>query len=281
MGIEQQIPTEDGLALGATLFSTREHPKAGIIINSATAVKQGYYADFANFLARNGYLVVTYDYRGIGKSAVSNQRDKRLTMSAWGERDFAAVIDWCTGRYKELAWHCVGHSVGGQIIGLAPNNTKLTSVYCVSSQSGFWGHWEPKQQPKMLLTWFVMIPLLSGIFGRVPGSVLGGESLPAGIARQWAYWGRHKDYIVDRSGRPIRDGFERLQCDMKFLSINDDTDFAPPRAVNALRDYYCNAKTAIEVIKAETITDKTIGHFGFFRKRYEQSLWGGVLDWLG
>ncbi|WHI47286.1 alpha/beta hydrolase [Microbulbifer sp. VAAF005] len=138
---EERIPTKDGIQLGAKLFTPNEEPKAGIIINSAMAVKQSFYWDFASFLAQNGYLVLTYDYRGIGKSSVANQRDKRLTLSAWGENDLEAVIDWCGKHSKALVWHCVCHSVGGQILGLASNNTQLSSVYCVSAQSGFWRLW--------------------------------------------------------------------------------------------------------------------------------------------
>ncbi|WP_444906292.1 hypothetical protein ACJJIR_17405 [Microbulbifer sp. SSSA008] len=34
-------------------------------MNSTIAVKQGHYTGFAKFLAENGNLVVTYDYRGM------------------------------------------------------------------------------------------------------------------------------------------------------------------------------------------------------------------------
>ncbi|MEC8428943.1 MAG: CocE/NonD family hydrolase, partial [Pseudomonadota bacterium] len=76
MKTHNSIITNDGLSLSATIYSPKENAKAGVIINSATAVKQSYYQDFASFLASNGYLVVTYDYRGIGKSAIENTRDK-------------------------------------------------------------------------------------------------------------------------------------------------------------------------------------------------------------
>ncbi|WP_445361765.1 alpha/beta fold hydrolase [Microbulbifer sp. EKSA005] len=276
----QQIPTNDGVVLGARLFSPSEVPKAGIIINSAMAVKQSYYRDFACFLARNGYLVLTYDYRGIGKSSIENQRDKRLTLRAWGESDLAAVIDWCSKRTKSLEWHCICHSVGGQIVGLASNNTRFASVYCVSSQSGYWGHWDARYQPKLLFGWYCAFPLLSNVLGWVPGVLWGGENLPAGIAREWAYWARHKDYVVDQHGRPIREGFERMQCDMKFLLIDDDKDFAPEKAVRALRDFYSNANTDIEIIQTSSIGNTSIGHFGFFRKEFKESLWRNVLGWL-
>jgi len=274
------ITTQDGFTLSVTKYVPKEAPIAGIIINSATAVKQGYYAKFTQYLAEQGYLVLTYDYRGIGESSVKDYRDQRLSMRAWGEQDFAAVIDWSMSNYSQLDWHCIGHSVGGQIIGFAPNNIHLKSIFCVSSQSGYWGHWESFGKPKMLFLWYLVIPLFCKVLGKVPGPLLGGESLPAGIAQQWAYWGRHTDYIVDKKGKPIRQGFSQLKCSIKFLMIDDDKDFAPPKAVMALRSFYNNADTSLETINTKKLGKKHIGHFGFFRSENKSNLWEMPLNWL-
>jgi predicted alpha/beta hydrolase len=201
-------------------------------------------------------------------------------MQAWGEFDLAAVVDWIRSDYDHLDWHCVGHSVGGQIIGLAENNTYFKSVYCVSAQSGYWKHWESFGKPRMFAMWYAVVPGLSRMLGKVPGMFLGGESLPEGVARQWAYWGRNKHYIVDKKGQPIREGFSRLTCDMKFLLIDDDKDFAPSEAVRALERYYDNANSNVEVVKAKEHGEKAIGHFGFFRKNYRESLWPDVVAWM-
>jgi predicted alpha/beta hydrolase len=67
------LTARDGLELAITVFSPQGIPKAGVIINSATAVKQGYYESFASFLAEHGYLVITYDYRGIGASSIKTR----------------------------------------------------------------------------------------------------------------------------------------------------------------------------------------------------------------
>jgi len=280
MKTEVMISTKDGLRLSASLFTPKDAPKAGIVINSATAVKQSYYESFAKFLVSHGYQVLTYDYRGIGRSAIENSRDKRLTMQAWGEQDLAAVIDWIKAEQDDLDWHCIGHSVGGQIIGLAANNTYFKSVYCVSVQSGYWKHWQSLNKPRMFAMWYAVVPGLSILLGKVPGVFLGGESLPEGVARQWAYWGRHKHYIVDGKGKPIREGFERMDCNMKFLLIDDDQAFAPPKAVQSLESFYKNAKSNIEVINAREHSKKPIGHFGFFRKHHEAGLWTDVIGWM-
>lgn len=275
-----ELITQDKLTLAATLFIPTGRIKAGVILNSATAVKQGYYENFARYLMAQDYLVITYDYRGIGRSAIANPRDKRLTMQAWGEHDLATVIDWATTHYQGIDWHCIGHSVGGQIIGLADNNTRLKSVYCVSAQSGYWKNWEAAGQPKMLLMWYAVIPGLSALLGQIPGALLGGEPLPEGIARQWAYWGRNEDYIVEKKGKPIRDGFARIKCAMKFLLIEDDLEFAPPKAVAALKQFYANADAQITRINPKQFGEKPIGHFGFFKKQYRETLWQDALQWL-
>ncbi|TMP38751.1 alpha/beta hydrolase family protein [Pseudoalteromonas rubra] len=277
---EITIQTQDGIALSATLYLPDKPITGGVVINSATAVKQTYYQAFATFMAQQGFAVITYDYRGIGKSAIANFRDPRLTMHAWGAFDFAAIIDWTQTHYPELNWHCIGHSVGGQLVGLADNNSNLKSVYCIASQSGYWKHWEAFHKPKIFTLWYAVIPVLSLLLGRVPGRLLGGECLPERIARQWAYWGRNPHYIVDNAGQPIRDGFERLTCAMKFIQIDDDQAFAPPRAVNALASYYRNASTQIEHIQSSAQHGGRVGHFGFFRRQHAASLWPDVVNWL-
>lgn len=275
-----RLSAEDGLSIGATLFLPESLPKAGVIINSATAVKQRYYADFANYLTRNGYLVITYDYRGIGKSAVKNSRDKRLSLQAWGEKDLASVIKWTSDHYSQLPWHGVGHSAGGKIIGFAHNNTQLQSVYCVSSQVGYWKNWPLLSRAKMLALWYVVIPTISRLFGHLPHFMLGGESIPEHIARQWAFWGRNKKFVTDIGNRPEHSGFTRLNCPMKFISIDDDLNFAPEKAVVALKNLYSQADTQYTCIKAASISEQPIAHFGFFRKQFSKTLWPDAVDWL-
>ncbi|USD52632.1 alpha/beta fold hydrolase [Vibrio sp. SCSIO 43153] len=279
MNNELVLKTPDALSIHARVFHPESEVKAGVIINAATAVKQSYYQRFAQFLAQNGYLVVTYDYRGIGQSAIQDTRDLRLTMQAWGEKDLATVIDWVTTHHSALDWHCIGHSVGGQILGLAANNTVFKSVYCVSSQSGYWANWEGISKPRMFAMWYFAVPVLSTLFGKVPGVFLGGEALPGCIAKQWAYWGRDPHYIIDENGTPIRDNFEQMTCDIKFKLIDDDMDFAPPKSVHQLASFYSNANVEIETVKTKQLGTK-VGHFGFFRKKHEDDLWLDALAWL-
>src|SRR3954467_1593181 len=65
-----RIRALDGFELVATLYrpGRREDRETAVLINSATAVKRGYYDPFARYLAGEGLTVLTYDYRGIGGS---------------------------------------------------------------------------------------------------------------------------------------------------------------------------------------------------------------------
>ncbi|MEF1277633.1 alpha/beta fold hydrolase [Vibrio fortis] len=276
---ELVLTTEDGFAISCLVFAPGGNAKGGVVINSATAVRQSYYEKFAKFLTEQGYIVITYDYRGIGRSSVANSRNRQLKMKAWGKYDLEAVISWAKANHGELDWHCVGHSVGGQILGFAESNNFFKSVYCVSSQSGYWGHWEGMNKARIFAMWFAIVPLLSTVFGKVPGVFLGGESLPEPIAKQWAYWGRHPHYIVDKQGTPIRSGFEQLSCKMKFLQIDDDYEFAPPKSVQALASFYQQADVEVAKVSSKEHGSR-IGHFGFFRSKHQQSLWQDALGWL-
>ncbi len=274
------LNTEDGTAISATLFKPNEHVKAGVIINSATAVGRHYYRNFAQYLRQQGIAVITYDYRGIGGSNVKPVRHKSLTMQAWGEQDFNAVIAWASAEYPHLDWHCIGHSVGGQIVGLAKLNSKLKSVYLVAAQSGYWRNWNGVSRFKNWLVWYALVPLLSRLFGFFPGVLIGGENLPERVARQWGRWCRNEHYICDEQGNAYRPYFSNFDKKMCFVQLADDHTFAPMKAVLQLHDFYVGATRSIVQFTPQHFGQKSIGHFGFFKKHNEQGLWQHALRWI-
>lgn len=274
------VTTADQVTLTARLYRPSVAMKGGVIINSATGVKQTYYGSFAEHLASKGYAVITYDYRGIGESRNLSYRNAKVSMSAWGEQDFAAVIDCAVALYPDTSWHCVGHSVGGQIIGLASNNDQLSSAYNVAAQSGNWRFWPAKFKYKLVPTWYVLIPVLSRLLGYFPGSIIGGEHLPKHVALEWARWCRNKEYICDEKGRPYRPHFHQLTVPMHFLVVDDDQAFAPEAAVLALASFYESAKTEVSKTTKQERQNTFLGHFGFFRKAHQETLWSKVETWL-
>ena len=117
------FPAVDGYGLGATLFLPRGAKRHAVLINSATAVPRKIYKGFAGYLARRGCAVLTYDYRGIGDSRPRSLVGFKASMSDWAALDVTAAVAWMRERYHDLPLSYVGHSFGGQALGLLANNS--------------------------------------------------------------------------------------------------------------------------------------------------------------
>ena len=62
-----ELTASDGTPLAARIFPATE-PKGAVLIVSAMGIPQQFYAPFATWLASEQFTVLTFDYRGIGKS---------------------------------------------------------------------------------------------------------------------------------------------------------------------------------------------------------------------
>jgi predicted alpha/beta hydrolase len=124
----------------------------------------------------------------------------------------------------------------------------------------------------------VSVPLISRIFGYVPGSLGIKEDLPGGVAREWAAWCRRPGFLLD--GHPERRaGFERFGRPILAWSFEDD-HFAPRPAVEWLLRLYGNAPVEHRHRVPRAAGLGEVGHFGFFRERFRDSLWQEAADWL-
>lgn len=274
------FPAADGYPLAGTLFEPKQPAVAAVLISAATGAPQRYYADYARYLARQGFIAMTYDYRGIaGSRWPAVRRGRKLRMRHWGERDMAGALQQLSQRYPGLPILALGHSVGGQLLGLAPNNHRVTAQLSIAAQSGYWGHWPLRQRLLAAACWNLVVPGAVALFGRLPEWVIGCE-LPAGIALEWARWGRNPHFISDDRGAPIREHFERYRGRMRFYAVADDSVWGPARAVEALAGFYRHADTELRLMRPQDHGIGSIGHFGFFRSSMPASLWRETAQWL-
>lgn len=274
-----RIAARDGRALAATRYVSPVPSDTLVIINSATGVKRGYYDRYARFLADNGLDVLTYDYRGIGDSAEGGIRAQRCEMREWGEIDIASVIDHALAQYPGRRLLAVGHSAGGQLFGLADNNTRVSAMFAVSAQSGYWRHWRGAARWRLALLWHVLMPGATALLSYFPSKRIGfGENLPGGVARQWARWCRHPDYLVDGDGTPMRRHFDAYRGRIRACVIADDW-MAPRAAVEALMGFYRLANVDLKTVRPGDAGAKALGHFGYFREA-GRPLWQESLTWL-
>jgi predicted alpha/beta hydrolase len=279
------IPALDGYRLAATLFRPAGGDKDagnGIVVqvNGATGVRREYYQAYAQFLASRGFHVITYNYRGIGDSRDIGWHGAEPTMRDWGEQDLAGVIEWAGREFPKHRLVCVGHSGGGQWLGLARNNARVLAQLAVASQSGYWGHYRLRDWPRYLFLWYVLMPIATRLMGYFPGRLIGSENLPRGVALEFARWCCNRHYISDRRGHPLREHFHAYRGRLRFYVIDDDRAFAPAGAVRALASYYDNADVQILHVAPVDYGVATIGHFGFFRRDMPEQAWQQTADWL-
>jgi predicted alpha/beta hydrolase len=262
------LSARDGYRLGATLFRPERSNGRALQIHSAAGVKQQYYAGFAGYLAARGFTVLTFDYRGVGRSAPPQIRTLAARMRDWAELDAGAALELLA----------LGHSFGGAAFALVPGQERLCGVLAVGSQSCYWRHWPARWRPGMWLLTHALLPATVRLVGYFPGAVLRqGEDLPAGIALEWASWCRHPAYLVGALGAQAR--FSRFKLPFRLYAISDDF-YAPLAASQALQALYPHARHDLVPVRPSDVGAERVGHFGFFRERFRDSLWRDAVDWL-
>lgn len=272
MATDLRISARDDYQLAATRFDAAGAPQAVVLIASATGVKRSVYRRFAEHLAGTGFAVLTWDYRGIGGSRPATLRGAAFTMRDWAEQDLSGAIEWAAAAWPGVPLVAIGHSFGGQGIGLAPNAGQLTAIVTVAAQSGYWGHWPMPARYLYATLWHVVMPGLTRLVGWFPSRAVGmGEDLPRGVALQWSHWCRSPDYMGDWAGH------RTLAVPMLVWGFTDDP-YAPPRAVAALHDHYAGA-TQTRRIMTPAEAGGPVGHFGFFRPG-ARTLWDETARWL-
>jgi len=274
------LPAVDGYRLQATLFSPpagRTSP-AGVVLNSATGVHRRFYTRFATYLAEQfGFAVLTYDFRGIADSSPASFRAFNARMRDWPQLDMPAAVDWLRLELGLPRISLLGHSAGGNLIGLMPKLARVDAVVLVGAQLGYWRLWPPALRHAMAATWHFAVPVLSRIFGYVPGWLGAGQHWPRGIAVELARWCRHPDYLF---GDPSLDtsGYAQFDGDLLAYTFSDDPH-ATPTASEHLLARFPRAVVTRRHIEPSEINVSRIGHFGFFRP-FCEPLWRECARWL-
>jgi len=250
-----------------------------VLLAGAMGVSRRYYRAFAAHLAASGLAALTLDPRGVGGSRRGPLRGFEATLHGWGELDLAGGLDLLAREHPGAPLLWVGHSAGGQLLGLL-EPCPVHAALIVGAQSGHWRLWSGWRKPAMGAFWWVGLPALVALFGRLPMRLLGqGEDVPAGVAREWASWGRRRDYLMAYAGPRGGLGFARWGGALRVLAISDDR-YAPPASVRALASFWRAARVEVEEVTPASAGVRRIGHFGFFRPAFEEALWRPAARWL-
>jgi predicted alpha/beta hydrolase len=275
------IPALDHLPLAGTLAEPQGAPRGAVLIGSAMGVPRGFYGPFAEYLAEGGLVVLRFDYRGVGGSLRGPLRKSEATMHDWGEQDLAGALRFLRERHPGTPLLLVGHSAGGQLFGLVPEPNQVRAVLAIGAQSGYWRNWRGAGRLRMRFYW-TLFPALTHALGYLPLKRLtgGGEDVPPGVALEWATWGRDPDYVLSYARRKDgARGYAGFAGPMRAYALADDS-YAPRAAVQALLAFYPAASRELLYVEPSSIGARSIGHFGFFQRRFRDTLWSDSRSWL-
>lgn len=273
------LPAMDGVMLAAHCFEPIQPLRAGVVIAPAMAVAQSFYATFALWLAKQGYRVWTFDYRGIGLSANGAMRNCQADISTWVTQDYDAVIRHAVGTLGGLPLFVLGHSLGGQTAPLLPSQASLAGLVNIAVGSGAMRHNQPAVRRRAPLLWYVLAPLLSAVFGYFPGNRIGMlADIPRKVLAQWRRWCLSPEYLL--SGEPgARAAYARARYPVLGLTFADD-ELLLESGSRMLHDAYTGTRVDYRELAPTQFNLPRIGHFGFFKSSMDRSLWPLVSGWL-
>jgi predicted alpha/beta hydrolase len=279
-GRELSIPATDGRLLAATLFEPNAALAPLTVVAAGAGIPRRYYARFAAYLSGRGRPALIFDYRDIGGSREGTIKGSRTRMRDWCLLDAAGVLDWAAGENGNQPVHWVGHSMGGFATGLAPNSHQIARQLNIATLSGYWRHMAVPERYRVRVLMGVAGPFIARTFGYFPGMLMGGENMPAPAFIEWVHWCMTPDFLFGDATLAERSNFARFRAPVRFGQIEDDV-WGTPAAVDAIATRFTGSvDRSIWRVRLADAGAAKIGHHGFFRVQFRDTLWSAAAAWL-
>lgn len=269
------VRADDGFELEATLF---EGSGVGplVLVSSATAVPRGFYASFAAEAVKAGArAALTYDYRGTGGSRRPRGWNQRIGMKDWAVLDLPAAAQALDAICPNHPMVGVGQSYGGQALGLCGISGRFRRYGMVATMSGYFGGLDDPGARRRMLGLGVPASYLARDIPRWLGI---GEPIPSSVFRDWARWCSRPDYFFGDPAVPETSRYANVRTPILALGMEDDR-WGTRRAVRSLMRNYSSAPVEERWISPEE-AGGPIGHLGYFRSRFAETLWPDLFGWL-
>ncbi|WP_198412972.1 alpha/beta fold hydrolase [Flagellimonas nanhaiensis] len=274
-----KIKCEDGFELFGKLFKPEKIISA-VMIAPATGIKKEFYSAFALFLAENGFATLTFDNRGIGESKGDSINSSNASLANWGKLDMTAVLEYLKNEIPNTNYHLIGHSAGGQLVGLMKNATELKSMFNFGSSSGSLHYSKYPFRLKSSFWLNFYIPVSNLVFGHTKSQWVGmGEPLPKNVGKEWTKWCNGKGYVKVDLDTKIKDHlYNELNLNSLWIHAMDD-EIANYENVKDMIRVYPNIKSKILTLSPKEYGFTDIGHMKFFSKK-KKELWNMATKWL-
>lgn len=271
--------TSDGWELKGDITSGEE-PKTAVLVSSGTGFPRHFYRHIANYLAKQGALVLTYDYRGIGESEGRGLATSGIDYPDWGRFDMVAAVDTLVKEAPDLRLTHIAHSVGGHFLGLMSNHNLIDRHAFISVGTGYFGGHHRRNLLLEMYFWWGLGSYALWRWGYVkPGGGWQGEALPPKLFKTWRRWSHRRGYFQpDYSGLMAPQHYDAVRAPIRSWVFEDDP-IATPQAGKDLLSCYPNAATEILQKTPADIGVRRIGHEGAFRPGRE-ALWAECWAWL-
>lgn len=279
--IQYLLPSFDSFPISVHEFIPECSIQKTIVFAPAVAVPQKFYFHLATYLSEKGYHVITFDYRGIGSSKPKKiTRLKKDGFLSWA-LDFKTVSLHVKNKYSHHALYMIGHSYGGNTIGLSDVYQYYDKQLFVASQFGVFNNFSATMRFLITLNFRYIIPITTFLLGYYPAGWFGlGNSLPSQAAKDWGIFLLHPDSMLYFAKQNNTTHHTRIHTPMLLISIEDDT-YAPTKSVEALtQNVYTNAMSEQLHLLPKNYGLSQIGHFDFFRQKNKDILWPIVTNWF-
>ncbi|MEP7374493.1 MAG: alpha/beta fold hydrolase [Chitinophagaceae bacterium] len=273
---KKKIRTKDGRTIGITCYLPETGNKGCIVLAPAAQFVQRNYEAFSNFFEQQGYIVITFDYRGVGESAPAQLKGFEAGLQQWAVHDADAVLRFARSNFQNQELIYIGHGIGGELVGLAQASQYINRLVLVSSSLSC----------KKLWTWTgrlrlnvrkTVARLASRWVGYFPGKRLGlFNDLPKGVAHEWANWCDNPNGLFDVFPE---NNYRKLQVPLLAVSFSNDWT-TPEKAVKRLLSYFSSACITWHHINPQELGWKKRKQCCFFAFAMQSKTWEMLRTWL-
>lgn len=272
----------NGYALAARYYPNQytQAQRLPVLICPATGITKNFYHAFATWLNEQGYAVLCFDFRGIGDSLHEPLKQCEASIVDWGQLDIPAAVNTLLQKTQAEQVVLLGHSAGGQLLGINPEYHKVAKVVAVSGSTGHTKGLKGRTRLLAPVMFKVIFPLARITHGYGPTNAIGmGENLPKNVAQQWAQFCSKPGYVINAIGKTVSQHYhDEIRCPITAIWSSDD-EIATEANVKDLLRLYPHASTNMIELKPKRYQHKAIGHMAMFKKSH-RNLWNVIENQL-